>query len=399
MDEHVLPTYRRLEPVFVAGRGATLVDESGREVLDLLSGIGVTALGHSHPRWVEAVTDQAARLVHVSNLLRHPYTEEVAGMLARLSGLEAVFFCNSGAEAVECALKLARKHQRLADPQEGARRSAFVALEGGFHGRTLGSLSVTAKAAFREPFGPLLETTFLPAGDVTALEAALSPADSPAPAALLIEPLQGEGGLTLLPAHYLQIARRLCDESGTLFIADEVQCGAGRTGTFLACQQAGVVPDLATLAKPLAGGLPLGATLVREGLAGVLEPGDHGSTFGGGPLVLRAALVFLEELAQGGLAENVRARGAQLAEGLERLVARHPGVAQRRGLGLMQGLVIPGHAENVQRALFERGAFAGTAGGDVLRFLPPYVISAEEVARALDLLDGTLAETLAESAS
>lgn len=389
MDEHVLPTYRRQSAVFVQGRGTLLIDEDGNQVLDFLSGIGVTALGHSHPRWVAAVRQQAGELVHVSNLLRHPLTERVAERLARLSGLEACFFSNSGTEANECALKIARAHHARSGHPE---RTAFLALQGGFHGRTFGSLSVTAHAAYRTPFGPALEATFLAPGDVAALQTALEAS----PAALILEPVQGEGGLNVLSAHYLQIARKLCDESGTLLICDEVQCGAGRTGVFLAASRAGVTPDLATLAKPLGGGLPIGATLVRKGLTDVLVPGDHGTTFGGGPLVLRAALVFLEELEEGGLLDAVQERGAQLALGLDQLVANHPGVQERRGLGLMQGLVIPTHAAAIQTALLQNGLLTATAAGDVLRFLPPYTVSSREIERALEILGHCLSRTLEE---
>lgn len=386
MDEHVLPTYRRSGPVFVAGHGSWLVAEDGTEYLDLLSGLGVNALGHAHPAWVEAVRDQVGRVAHVSNLFRHPFTEEVAGRLARLTGLEAVFFSNSGTEANECALKLARKHFHLAGQPE---RTGFVALEGGFHGRTFGSLSVTATEAYRAPFGPGLGATFVPRGDAAALRAALAAR----PAALVLEPVQGEGGLAVLSDEELGLARALCDETGTLFVCDEVQCGAGRTGTFLASQRAGVTPDVVTLAKPLGGGLPIGATVVRAELARVLVPGDHGSTFGGGPLALRACAVFLRELEEGGLSSAVRERGAQLEAGLDALAASSELVRERRGRGLLQGLWLPGCAAAVQAALLERRVVAGTAAGDVLRFLPPYVITAAEVELALEHLAAVLAET------
>jgi len=387
VDEHVLPTYRRAEPVFVAGRGATLVDSEGREYLDLLGGIAVNALGHAHPRLVEALRDQIGRVAHVSNLYRHPYTEEVAARLARLCGLAAVFFSNSGAEANECALKLARRAQAR---RGAAERTHFVALEGGFHGRTAGSLSLTASPTYREPFGPLLDCRFVAPEDLGALEAALATR----PAALFLEPIQGEGGLRTLSPTYLRAARERCDATGTLLVCDEVQCGSGRTGRFLAAQHAGVVPDVVTLAKPLAGGLPIGATVVAAELVDALAPGEHGSTFGGGPLVLRAALVFLEELEQGGLLEAVRRRGDELGAGLDALVARHAGVERRVGRGLIQGLVVPGRHRALQQGLFERGVLAATAGADVVRFLPPYVITSSELERALAQIDETLGQVL-----
>jgi len=388
MDEHVVPTYKRAAPLFVSGAGATLFDEDGRAFADLLSGIGVTALGHAHPRWSEAVARQAGTLAHVSNLLRHPLTEDVAARLARLSGLEAAFFSNSGAEANECALKLARKHQRLAGRPE---RTSIVALEGGFHGRTFGALSATATAAYREPFGPMLEATFVPPDDAAALEAALAPSSGSGPAALLLEPVQGEGGLRVLEPAYLARARALCDATGTVLIHDEVQCGCGRTGTFLAAQAAGVTPDVATLAKPLGGGLPIGATLVRAELAEVLQPGDHGTTFGGGPTALRGALVFLEELEEGGLQDAVHARAAELTAALDAHVAAGL-AADRRGTGLMQGLLLPGRAGTAQAALLERGVVCCTATPDVLRFLPPYVITSDELAAAMATVGATLKE-------
>ena len=223
---------------------------------------------------------------------------------------------------------------------------------------------------------------------------ALSEALSTEPAALILEPLQGEGGLELLSAHFLKIARRLCDETGTILIHDEVQCGAGRTGRFLCGEWAGVLPDLATLAKPIAGGLPMGVTLASAELAGTLAPGDHGSTFGGGPLASRAALVFLDELERGGLMRNASERGAQLARGLDELCARFEGAVERRGLGLMQGVVLPARAEQACRAALARGLVVGTVTGDVLRLLPPYTVSSEDVEHALELLAATLEEVL-----
>lgn len=391
MDEHVLPTYRRAEPVFVSGRGAVLIDEEGREYLDLLGGIAVSALGHAHPRLVEALRDQVGRVTHVSNLYRHPYTDAVAGRLACLSGMHATFFSNSGSEANECALKLARKAQVLRG-EPG--RTRFVALEGGFHGRTLGSLSITAHAPYREPFGPLLEASFVEPGDTEALAAALRGEGCEAPAALVLEPIQGEGGLRVLDPEYLAAARELCTSTGTLLIADEVQCGCGRTGEFLASQRVGLAPDIVTLAKPLGAGLPVGATLVCAELAETLQPGDHGSTFGGGPLVLRAVLTFLEELLENDLLEAVRARGEELTRGLDELVEAHPGVTERRGVGLMQGLRIPDRHAAVQAALFEHGVLTCTAGEEVVRFLPPYVIQPEELAKALEIVDTTLTQVL-----
>jgi predicted acetylornithine/succinylornithine family transaminase len=381
MDEHVMSTYRRTEEVLVGGRGAQVWDEKGRVWLDFLGGIAVSALGHSHPRLVEALRDQAGRLIHVSNLFRHPYTEDVAARLAKLSGLDAVFFTNSGTEANEAALKLARKHHVAAGAPE---RRGFVALEGSFHGRTLGSLSVTHTAKYREPFEPLIPgVTFVAPDDETRLAEVLR---RERPAALIVEPIQGESGVRDLSFSFLRRARGLCDETGTVLIHDEVQSGAGRTGDFLAADAAGVKPDVVTLAKPIGGGLPMGVMIVNRALSGTFQPGDHGSTFAGGPFVLRAALVFLQELDEAGLMDNVRARGAQLATGLADLKRDFPVITGLSGRGLIRGVKLAHGAEQLVRDLHAGGLIANRTGGDVLRLLPPYVITADELARGLDIL-------------
>lgn len=384
MTSSLMSTYRSDGPQFVAGRGAVLFDAEGREWVDLLSGLGVTVLGHSHPRWVEAVQEQAAHLVHTSNLYPQAPAEKVARVLCELTHMDGVFFSNSGTEAVECALKLARK---AAGQGQHAIGTHFLALEGSFHGRSLGSLSVTSNAGYRSPFAPSLEARFVPRNEVQALEEAFQRG---APAALILEPIQGEGGLHVLDIAYLQSARELCDRYGSVLISDEVQCGMGRSGTFVAFEKAGVRPDVITLAKPLAGGLPVGATLARGPLAQTLRPGDHGSTFGGGPLVMRAAWVVLDELTRGGLLAGLAPKTERLTAGLEALVARHEIASERRGCGLMQGLVLPGQAHAVQVAMGELGFLVGTAAGDVLRLLPPYVLTSEQLDRALAALDDVL---------
>ncbi len=383
MDEHVIKTYVRQEQVFVSGAGCTLEDAEGNLFLDFLGGIAVNALGHAHPGLTEALRDQLGKVVHLSNLFRHPYTETVAEKLAELSGLHAVFFCNSGAEANECALKLARKHHEL---QGRGERNDFIALEGGFHGRTMGALSVTSNAKYRDPFGPLIPgVTFINPGDEEALRKALEAK----PAALILEPILGEGGIVDLPESFLKLARQLCTETGTILIHDEVQSGCGRTGTFLCAQQFDITPDIATLAKPLAAGLPMGAVLVKEELAEVLVPGDHGSTFAGGPLACRAALVLLNEL-QAGLLDNVQVRGAQLRAGLEALQAEFAQITEVRGRGLMQAIVLQSGAAELQRDLYARGLITNCTAGTVVRFLPAYVVTSSEVERALTLVQQSL---------
>ena len=378
-----IQTYRRAEPLFVKGEGAWVEDDTGRRWLDLLSGIGCTALGHGHPALVAALSDQAGKLVHTSNLFRHGPGEELSVLLCELTGMHGAFFSNSGAEANECALKLARKYQQGRGAPE---RTHFVALDRGFHGRTLGSVSVTSNTAYRAPFAPTFELQLVAPEDTGALAAALDHG----PAALIVEPIQGEGGVHVLSADFLRAAREQCDATGTVLIHDEVQCGVGRTGTFLAADAAGVSPDVVTLAKPIAAGLPMGVTLARDPFAQVLQPGDHGSTFGGGPMAARAALVLLEELDHG-LGQNIQERGAQLADGLDSLAERYACVGSPRGQGLMRAIPIPGKAAAVQAALFEAGVISGTTAGDVLRFLPPYIVTENDIATGLERLERVLA--------
>jgi predicted acetylornithine/succinylornithine family transaminase len=391
MDEHVMQTYLRQPEVFVDGEGCVLRDRSGREWLDFLGGIAVSALGHADPELVAALRDQAGKLLHVSNLYRHPYTDDVAARLCRLSGLDAVFFTNSGAEATECALKLARKAMRLRGAPE---RTDFVALEGGFHGRTFGALSITSGQGYRAPFEPLVPGVhFVRRGDLDGLADALY---AHRPAALVLEPIQGEGGIYEHPAGYLARARALCDETGTLLVHDEVQCGTGRTGTFLCGEGLGVTPDIATLAKPLAAGLPMGACLVRRELRDTFVPGDHGSTFAGGPLVLRAAQVVLDRL-ENGLLEHVASVGAHFRSGLEALARDVPSVHEVRGRGLMLGLRCEGAAE-LQKRLYRSGLITNCTAGDVVRMLPPYVVTHDEIDRALAILADALSAHAAHPA-
>jgi acetylornithine/succinyldiaminopimelate/putrescine aminotransferase len=315
----------------------------------------------------------------VSNLYRHPYTEQVASRLAERTAMEAVFFTNSGTEANECALKIARKYQRLRGAPE---RVGFVALEGSFHGRTLGSLSVTHTAKYRAPFEPLLErVTFVAPGD----EAALARALGERPAALILEPVQGEQGVREIPEAFLRSARAGCRETGTVLIHDEVQSGCGRSGSFLYADRFDVRPDLVTLAKPIAAGLPMGMCLASKELAGTLEPGDHGSTFAGGPLVCRAALVFLDALDRG-LQQAVRERGAELDAGLRALAQEFPVVTELRGAGLIRGVRLAAGAEALRDWLFAQGMIVNVAAGDVLRLLPAFVITKAQIDSGLALL-------------
>jgi acetylornithine/N-succinyldiaminopimelate aminotransferase len=384
MDEGLMKTYARADEVFVDGNGAILVDSTGREYLDWLAGIAVSALGHGHAELAAALRDQVGKVVHLSNLFRHPFTEQVATRLCALTGMGAAFFTNSGTEAIECALKLARKAMHLRGTPE---RTSFVALEAGFHGRTLGALSLTWNEKYRKPFVPLQKVTWVPPEDTGALAQALR---NDKPAALVLEPVQGEGGIRELSADYLRKARELCTKTGTLLVHDEIQSGCGRTGRFLAAQHAGVTPDVVALAKPIAAGLPMGACLTTAALADTFAKGEHGSTFAGGPLVCRAALVFLDAIERG-LMGNVEDRGHQLREGLRALQREFAIVREVRGRGLMLGLRLHHSAELVQKALYKNGLIVNCTATDVLRIVPPFVITADQVQEGLRRLRDTLA--------
>ena len=380
----IMRTYVRAAPLFERGEGSWLIDTDGNRYLDWISGIGATCLGHGHPALARALADQASKLGHISNLFRNAPAEELSERLCERTGADSVFFSNSGSEANEAAIKLSRKIQ----VERGApERQTIVALNGGFHGRTFGSLSITSNANYREPFGQMLDATFVDPGDFEALESALSQR----PAALFIEPIQGEGGIRSLCGSFLKAARNLCDSTGTILVHDEVQCGGGRTGSYLAGDFHGVVPDVVTLAKPLGAGLPIGATLARGEAASVLKPGDHGSTFGGGTLACRAALTVLDEL-DAGLQGHAIDIAVRFTEALDELCQRHESVAMRRGRGLMQGLLMheAERAGEVVTGLLERGVLACTAAGGVVRFLPPYILSSEDLDAGLERLDDTL---------
>jgi acetylornithine/N-succinyldiaminopimelate aminotransferase len=373
---HLMSTYARFPVTFVRGEGVTLYDADGEAYLDFLGGISVCNAGHCHPRVVDAIREQAGRLLHASNLfMTEPGVRLAERLAAALGDGSRVFFCNSGAEANEAAIKLARKRRR---------RGEIVVLEGGFHGRTLGALSATPQETKQEPFAPLVPGFRpVPRDDPVALDAAVGDQT----AAVLIEPVQGESGVWPITDEVLVSARGACDRTGALLIFDEVQCGMGRTGTLWAFEQSPVRPDVFTSAKSLASGLPMGACIARGEAAEVLEPGDHGSTFGGGPLVAAAALATLDVLADESLLANVRVLGEKLLLGLRRLSERGL-VASVRGRGLMAAadMIEPRASDVVKDALAERIVLNST-GPATLRFLPPLVISDADVDRVLAFLE------------
>jgi acetylornithine/N-succinyldiaminopimelate aminotransferase len=358
-------TYARNPVEFVRGEGTRLWDDEGNEYLDFLTGISVAQLGHCHPRVVEAVREQAGRLMHVSNLF---YTEPGMRLAGRLAGASlggAAFLCNSGAEAIECALKLARKRRRGGE---------FVVMEGGFHGRTMGALSATPQESKQAPFAPLVPGfRVVPRNDTEALRAAVSERT----AAVLLEPIQGESGIHPLEPALLDAAREACDEHGALLIFDEIQCGNGRTGTLWAHEQFGVTPDVMTVAKGLGGGLPVGACVTNEAASTVLELGDHGSTFAGGPVIAAAANAVLDVLTEPGFLPTVRERGQRLAAGLRDLGL------EPRGLGLMVGFDLPEAPDVARRLLLEQRLVVHATGPETIRLLPPLTVSDTEIDEAV----------------
>jgi len=372
----LLPVYSRPSIVMHRGEGCYLYDTGGRRYLDFITGIGVNALGHSHPRIVRTITNQAARCLHTSNLYHHEYQAPLARRLAEWSGLSHAFFSNSGTEAVEVALKAARAHGVRQNP----RKVQFVALHNGYHGRSFGALSVTGRPAYREPFGPMLPgVTFVPANDLAALEASVTEET----AGIILEPIQGEGGIHILNEAFLRSAARLAKQAGALWIADETQCGLGRTGTYFAFQRfPNLLPDIVVTAKPLAAGLPLGATLFSDAAASVLHKGLHGSTFGGGPLACRVALEVLDMIEE--LLPHIRETGAYLHQQLSAF-------GEVRGAGLMAGLQLARAAATLATGAMERGLLINCTHGDVLRMLPPYIASRGHVEEAMEVVAKVLA--------
>jgi len=380
---HILQTYRRAPITFVRGEGVRLYDSNGREYLDLLSGIGVASLGHAHPRLARAIADQAATLLHTSNLFYHPLQGELAERLANLSGLPRAFFCNSGTEAVEACLKFARRYWYT----KGEPRSEFIALEESFHGRTFGSLSVTSDEHCRLPFAPLLPNVkFVPVNEPAALAAAVSRQT----AAIIAEPVQGEGGIRPLTPAFAQAIADACAKTGALFIADEVQSGLGRTGYPFFFAALGLKPHLVSIGKALGSGVPVGAALVSQQVADTISFGDHGSTYGGNLLACRAALCFLDELVGGGVLAHVGRVGVHFEQRLKALAATRPIVKQIRGRGLMWGLELDRDAAPVVPAALERGVVVNRTAETVIRLLPPLIISESEIDESLDRLAAAL---------
>ncbi len=385
----LLPTYDRNAVLFARGKGVYLYDDAGRKYLDFLSGIGVNALGHGHPAIRKAIATQAASLLHISNLYYHEYQAELAQHLTTMSGLDRAFFCNSGAEAWEGALKLARAFAR-AKAKRGKPAWRILALEHSFHGRTFGALATTETKKYRAPFEPLMPgVRFVRFNDVQDLKRKFDASVC----AIGLEPIQGEGGIHPVSREFMQAARTLTQKSGALLLCDEIQCGLGRTGSYFAYQKYGIKPDVVTVAKPLAGGLPMGALLTTEAVSKAIHPGMHGTTFGGGALTCAAALAFLETLQKERLLEHVNRVGDYFRGRLGELDRKHACVVDVRGAGLMLALELDSaeRAKTVVKQLLDRGILINRTHEVVLRFLPPYIITEKHVDMAVKALDQALA--------
>jgi predicted acetylornithine/succinylornithine family transaminase len=386
--QHVLQTYKRQPVVFVRGEGTRLFDEDGRSYLDFISGIGVCVLGHAHPGLAAVLADQARTLVHTSNLYYHPLQGQLAAKLAAMSGLQRTFFCNSGAEAVEACLKFSRRYWY----SKGVRnRTQYIALEHGFSGRTMGALSVTANAHYREPFEPLIPgVTFIAQDDIKGLEAAVTDQT----AAIIAEPIQGEGGVRPLSPEFAAAIARVTKATGTLLIADEIQCGLGRTGRPFHFQSFGWTPDLVTIGKAIGSGIPIGAALVAEHVAKEIFAGDHGTTYGGNVLSTRAALYVLEQL--DALAPQIQKTGAHFEQQLLGLQQKHSVVESVKGAGLMRGLHLKVDASPVVEAALKSGLLVNRTAERVVRMLPPLTVTAAEIDEAVGMLGAALASLSVE---
>jgi len=385
-EKYLMYNYGRIPLAPVKGKGAVMWDAEGNEYLDFVGGIAVNSLGHCHPAVVDAVTRQVQKMLHCSNLYYIEAQALLARLLAENSAMDRAFFCNSGAEANEAAIKLVRKY---AKKKYGREKVEIVTTLNSFHGRTLATITATGQPKYQEGFEPLPGGfKYVPFNDLDALEQAVGPATC----AVMLEPVQGEGGVYPASRYYLEGAQMLCREHGALLIFDEVQTGIGRTGRFLACQHYGVEPDILTLAKALGGGLPIGAMLAAKEAATTFRPGDHASTFGGNPLACAAALAVVEEMLSHGVVENAASVGAYLYDRLNRLAGKYDYVREVRGLGLLLGMELAVAGGDIVKGCLEQGLLINCVNNRVLRFIPPLIISRSDVDRAVEILDSVMFE-------
>jgi acetylornithine aminotransferase/acetylornithine/N-succinyldiaminopimelate aminotransferase len=393
----LLNTYERNPYLFVSGQGVYLRDENGHDYLDLLSGIGVSALGYAHPAVEEAIARQSKRLIHTSNLFFHEGTAELALRLTEISGLDRVFLCNSGTEAWEAALKLARANAGRLRTVGRNIGTKFLALEHGFHGRSMGSVATTHKEKYREPFMPVMPgVEFVRFNDVADLRAKFSEEIC----AICIEPVQGEGGIHPISREFFATARELCNSTGALLLADEIQSGLGRTGKWFAYQHYGILPDVTTIAKPIANGIPMGAMLCTNAAAEAITPGMHGTTFGGGPLACAAAIAVIDTIKKENLLQHIQETGEFFHSELSKLAARHDCIVDVRGIGLMLGVDLNSAelAKQVTAQLMERGIIINRTSETVLRFLPPFILERKHIDTAVKALDETITAAFAGAA-
>ncbi|HEV2462976.1 MAG TPA: aspartate aminotransferase family protein [Acidobacteriaceae bacterium] len=394
----LLPTYERNPILFTGGEGVHLIAENGEHYLDLLSGIGVNALGYGHPAVINTIAEQSRKLIHISNLYFHEGQAELALRLTEASGLDRAFFCNSGTEAMEAALKLARAHAGLLRTEGHALGTKFLALEHSFHGRTMGAVAATHKEKYREPFAPVMpEVEFVRFNDVADLKAKFSTDVC----AIILEAIQGEGGINPVSSEFIDAARALTQTTGALLICDEIQAGMGRTGKWFSYQHYDIQPDVVTLAKPLAGGLPLGAVLCTEEAARAIHPGMHGTTFGGGPLACAVALAVIDTIEKDHLLEHVNETGAYFRKQLTGLAEKHPAIVDVRGMGLMLAAQLDSAdlAKYVVADMLARRILINRTSETVLRFLPPYVLKKQHVDEAITALDAILKERTPQAVS
>jgi len=391
-ERFLLPTYKRQPVLMTHGRGAYVFDSTGKKYLDFLGGIAVNALGHAHPRIVKVIRREAARAIHLSNLFHHAYQGPLARKLAGWSGMDRAFFSNSGTEAIDGAMKLARLFGRQSDEAPGttAKKHRFLAVENSFHGRTFGAVSVTSTEKYRLPFAPLVPgIEFVRFNDVPDLESKFDDTVC----GILLETVQGEGGIHPVSETFWNCARALATQHGALLIADEIQCGLGRTGRYFAYQQFSSKPDIVLIAKPLAAGLPLGAILTTEEVASRVSPGLHGTTFGGGPLACAVALEFLQVVEDEKLLENIRIRGAELREGLAKLAAKFELIREIRGEGLIIGVELSIEGAPFVSEAMQRGLLINCTHDFTLRLLPPFIITHAQVRDFLKLFELVLSTT------
>ena len=393
----LLNTYERNPILFVSGQGVHLRDENGNDYLDLLSGIGVSGLGYAHPAVEEAIAKQSKRLIHTSNLFFHEYTAELALRLTEISGLDRAFFTNSGTEAWEAALKLARANAGRLRAQGEMIGTRFLALDHSFHGRTMGSVATTAKEKYREPFMPVMPgVDFVRFNDVADLRAKFSSQVC----AICIEPIQGEGGIHPVTQEFFAAARELCQSTGALLIADEIQSGMGRTGKWFAYQHYGILPDIATLAKPIANGIPMGAMLCTNAAAESIKPGMHGTTFGGNPLACAVAIAVIDGIERDNILAHINEVGAYFHDQLTQLAKRHDCITEVRGKGLMLGIEINSAdlAQRIAAQMMERRIIINRTSETVLRLLPPFLLEPQHVDTAIKAFDEVFTAALAGAA-